>query len=223
VARRAVGAARGYRIAGLLGGLVSSTSVTLGFARASRDDPALGSALAQGVIAACAVMFARTLLASAILRPELARAAFPYLALPAGAGAALALVGRGATAPVSSSLEGPAHPLQFRGSLQMAGLFQLVLFLVSGVRQVWGDAGLIATSALLGLTDVDALTVAMSASVGDGTPVAVAARALGVGALVNTLVKLGLATGIGRGRFRTQAATALALLAAVTGLALTLR
>jgi uncharacterized membrane protein (DUF4010 family) len=91
------------------------------------------------------------------------------------------------------------------------------------VRQVWGDAGLIATSALLGLTDVDALTVAMSASVGDGTPVALAARALGVGALVNTLVKLGLATGIGRGRFRTQAATALALLAAVTGLALTLR
>jgi uncharacterized membrane protein (DUF4010 family) len=221
VARRAVGAALGYPIAGLLGGLVSSTAVTLGFARASRDDPAIGGVLAQGVVAACAVMFVRTLIASAVLRPELARAALPYLVLPAVIGVPLALVGRGTT-PSAAAPEEPAHPLQFRGSLQMAALFQLVLYLVHGAREAWGDAGLIGTSALLGLTDVDAITVATSASVQGGTPAAVAARALAVGALVNTLVKLGLATGIGRGRFRIQAGVSLAVLAAVTGLALVL-
>jgi len=222
VARRAVGAARGYRIAGLLGGLVSSTSVTLGFARASREDPTVGGALAQGVVAACAVMFVRTLVACTVLRPELARAALVYLALPAIGGAALALVGRdGARVPPAP--EGPANPLQFRGALQMAALFQVVLFLVYAVRQVWGDAGLIGTSVILGLTDVDALTVAMSASVRDGTPATVAARALGVGALVNTLVKVALAIGIGRGRFRHQAGAALAILAAISALALALR
>jgi uncharacterized membrane protein (DUF4010 family) len=214
VARRAVGPTHGYRISGLLGGLVSSTSVTLGFARASRDDPALGPALAQGVIAACAVMFVRTLVASAILRPELARAAFPYLAVPAVAGAGLALAGRGTAGGARAAPPaGPAHPLQFRGSLQMAVLFQAVLFLVYGIRQVWGDAGLFGTSAILGLTDVDALTVALSASVGDGTPTRIAARALGLGALVNTLAKLGLTLAIGRGAFRGRAGLPLALLA----------
>ena len=222
VARRAFGATRGSRVAGLLGGLVSSTSVTLGFARASRDQPALRLALAQGVVAACGIMFVRTLVAAAILRPALARAALPYLVLPALAGAGLALRGRGDPPSRSASLAGPAHPLQFRASLQMAALFQVVLFVVHGARQVWGDAGLIGSGAVLGLTDVDALTVAMSASVGDGTPAAVAARALGVGALANTLLKLGLAVGIGRGRFRTHAGTALALLAAAAGLALVL-
>jgi uncharacterized membrane protein (DUF4010 family) len=95
----------------------------------------------------------------------------------------------------------------------MAVLFQAVLFLVYGIRQVWGDAGLFGTSAILGLTDVDALTVALSASVGDGTPTRIAARALGLGALVNTLAKLGLTLAIGRGAFRGRAGLPLALLA----------
>jgi uncharacterized membrane protein (DUF4010 family) len=61
VARRLVGAERGYAVAGLLGGLVSSTQVTLAHARASRDEPALGIALAGGALAASTVLFARTL------------------------------------------------------------------------------------------------------------------------------------------------------------------
>jgi uncharacterized membrane protein (DUF4010 family) len=222
LARRAVGPSRGYRIAGLLGGLMSSTSVTLGFARSSRDDPAIGGPLAQGAVAACAVMFVRILVAAAVLRPELARAALPYLGPPALVGAALALVGR-ETAPTAAPVEDRQNPLQVRASLQMAVLFQAVLFVVYGVRQAWGDAGLIGTSALLGLTDVDALTMAMSASVREGTPATLAARALGLGALVNTLVKLGLAITIGRGRFRIRAGTALAVLAGVTALALAVR
>ncbi len=220
VARRAAGPVRGYRLAGLLGGLVSSTGVTLGFARTSRDAPALGPALAQGVVAACTVMFVRALVAAALLHPALARAAVPYLAIPALAGAGLALAGRGAPVPSGPAPPGPAHPLQVRGALQMAALFQAVLFLVHGVRQVWGDTGLLGTSALLGLTDVDALTVALSASVRDGAPPALAARALGVGALVNTLVKLGLSLGIGRGAFRVRAALPLALLALAAAVAL---
>jgi uncharacterized membrane protein (DUF4010 family) len=49
--------------------------------------------------------------------------------------------------------------------------------------------------------------------VGDGTPTRIAARALGLGALVNTLAKLGLTLGIGRGAFRGRAGLPLALLA----------
>ena len=43
IAQRAIGVSRGYVVAGLLGGMVSSTSVTLGFARQSREPSAPGA------------------------------------------------------------------------------------------------------------------------------------------------------------------------------------
>ena len=212
LARRVVGPKRGYVVAGLLGGLISSTSVTLGFARTSRHEDGNGPALAQGVLAACVVMYARALVTTALLRPALASGVLLYLVPPAAVGAALVLGRRPPESSRHAARGGPANPLQFWSALQMAALFQAVLFAVHAARGVWGDASLIGAGALLGVTDVDALTLAMSASVGEGAPVALAARALAVGALANTLLKLALAVVIGRGRFRAQAGGYLSVL-----------
>ena len=67
LARSAVGPGRGYLVTGLLGGLVSSTSVTLTFARTSRAEPQADRALAFGAVAANAMLFPRVLVATAIL------------------------------------------------------------------------------------------------------------------------------------------------------------
>ncbi|MGH9218058.1 MAG: MgtC/SapB family protein [Vicinamibacterales bacterium] len=55
VAQRATGAA-GYPLTGLLGGLVSSTSVTLTFARLSQSHPAQATPLAAGAVGASTVI-----------------------------------------------------------------------------------------------------------------------------------------------------------------------
>ena len=47
----------------------------------------------------------------------------------------------------------------------MALLFQVVLYAVFHLRQWVGDAGLLASGFVLGLTDVDALTLSMTRSV----------------------------------------------------------
>ena len=44
LARKALGAERGWGVAGFLGGLISSTAVALSFSRRSREDPALSDA-----------------------------------------------------------------------------------------------------------------------------------------------------------------------------------
>ena len=54
-----VGAEHGLGIAGLLGGLVSSTAVTLGFSQRSRQEGEDASALAMGIVLAWTVMFFR--------------------------------------------------------------------------------------------------------------------------------------------------------------------
>ena len=59
------------------------------------------------------------------------------------------------------------NPLQLRSAVEMALLFQVVLFAVYYMREWIGDQGLLASGFVLGLTDVDALTLSMTRSVVD--------------------------------------------------------
>ena len=96
----------------------------------------------------------------------------------------------------------------------MAVLFQIVLFAVHYVRASVGEGGLLASGFVLGLTDVDALTLSMTRSVASGTPIEAAARAITIGIVGNSLMKAGIAVVVGSGRFRWQAGAALAAMAA---------
>jgi hypothetical protein len=70
---------------------------------------------------------------------------------------------------------------------------------------------------VLGLTDVDALTLSMTRLGVSADAVALAARAIAVGILSNTAMKLALTLVLGSARFRLVASSGLALLGAVLG------
>ena len=172
-ARRMFGPGRGYPVAGLLAGLVSSTNATFMFARQSRRDAELSRPLAIGTIAACTVLFPRVLVATLVLNAGVAKAVWPYLIPPFAVGLiGVAVLWRTSPEPAPRQSE-LANPLQFATALQMALTFQVVLFAVTLVRRYFGTGGLLATGALLGLHDVDALTISMSQSSASGVPVAV--------------------------------------------------
>ena len=212
VARRLVGEERGYAVTGALGGVVSSTAVTWGFARESRHDKSLGAAYAAGVIAACTVLFPRVVVVVSLLNQDVAVAVLPYLAAPFVAGAVISVwVGRAHRTSREPAESTPRSPLRLGTALQMAAAFQLVLLLMVIVRRQFGDAGVYTSAALFGATDVDALSVAMTRS-GDAAFAPVAARAIGVGIASNTLLKLGLALVVGRGVFRWRTAFALTVM-----------
>lgn len=101
-------------MASLLGGLISSTAVTLGFARESREHAQPGRALALGVIAACTVLYVRVGILSSVLNPAMSLEVLPYIAGPLAAGVlASALVTRG-MAP--GRIRAPLHkPVAARG------------------------------------------------------------------------------------------------------------
>jgi uncharacterized membrane protein (DUF4010 family) len=223
VARRSVGAARGYPIAGLFGGLISSTNVTLTFARASRPRPTLRAPLAYGVVAACTMSFVRVLAATMVLNLTLAGALLPHLLPPFVLGAAVLLKGLRTTHAPTGALEPPSNPLSIREAVQMAVLFQVVLFGVAWIGDWWGNPGVVLSGIVLGLTDVDALTLSMARGAADGIPIDVAARAVTVGVLTNTVVKLGVAMVLGRAEFRWLAGPTLAAMAAALGISLVLR
>jgi uncharacterized membrane protein (DUF4010 family) len=214
VARRAVGPTRGVVITGLLGGIISSTTVTLQFSRESREKGAPRLALAAGAIGACTIMLLRVTLACAVLNPPLALAVLPYAAAGLLIGVlGLGVVWRTESAGAPRSLSG--SPLEIRTALQMTALFQLVLFLVIGVRTYLGPQALIATSVFVGLTDLDALTLSLARAVAPeygGTSVV---TALVAGIVANTVLKGAVALVVGRGAFRAATVTTLAAMALV--------
>ena len=219
IAQRATGAA-GYPLTGLLGGLVSSTSVTLTFARLSLSHPRQETPLAAGVVAASAVMFARVAVAVTVLNASVLPVLAGYLAAPLiVAVAAMVLAWRS----LRGSHAEPAtlkNPLQLRAAIEMAAIFQVVLYGVYYMRAWIGETGLLASGFVLGLTDVDALTLSMARSVTTGTSIDAASRAIAVGIVANSIMKAGIAFAIGSGRFRWQAGGALLAMAAAGAVSL---
>jgi len=215
IARKTVGVKHGLWLAGALGGLISSTNVTLTFARASREPHAPASALGVGALAANLLLFPRVLGATALLNWPLAVALLPLILPPFALLAIVTAWGVWRTPAGAGGHTESANPLRVGAALQMAMLFQLVLYIVDAAQAWFGQAGLLTSAAALGLTDVDALTVTMARGVGARASLADAARAIGVGILANTVLKGGIAAVVGRGTFRGITAATLALVAAV--------
>lgn len=208
------GAGRGAIVAGLLGGLVSSTNTTLTFSRKSRSESEGHIALALGALAASTVMFARVLVVASALEPKLSLAALPYLAPPLLTGTLLLAVGLRSHQSNHATADPPRNPLEVGAALKMALLFQAVLFALDYVRGAWGETGLVASAAVLGLTDVDALTMSMSKAAATNAPQA--ALALAVGCSANTVFKGGIALVLGQGSYRRWAALGFTILLAAT-------
>jgi uncharacterized membrane protein (DUF4010 family) len=215
VARQIAGAFQGYLVTGILGGLLSSTNVTFTFARMSRGDEKAAGPLALGAVGANAALYPRVLIAAAVLNASVVPCLMPYLLPAALIATIVVLVGARRMPPTEAPGLADGNPLKLGAALQMAVLFQVVLMLVHLAGGIWGNPGLLGSAAVLGLTDVDALTVSMTSGLAGTIPPETAATAIAVGILSNTVLKLGVAAVFGCGRFRTvTGATLLSMIAA---------
>jgi uncharacterized membrane protein (DUF4010 family) len=219
LARRAIGESSGYVVAGLLGGLISSTLVTLNFARESRTEPKAGRALALGVIAACTILPVRMAVLITILNRQIGLASIPYLAVAFAVGLLFVFLGR-KNSNTDSKLVSPKNPLRLLTAIQMVFAFQLALFAFHWIQQTFGSTGVLVSSAIVGLTDVDTLLFMIGKQ--QGLDPHLGATALVIGVIANTVLKLVLAIVIGKGLFRKIAAIGLSLLALSLIVSLTL-
>jgi uncharacterized membrane protein (DUF4010 family) len=208
--------ALGYPVAGMIGGLISSTAVTFSFSRLSRSQQEEGLALGGGVLGACTVLFIRVLAATTALNAALALQLAPYFVLPFAVGALMTAVCVQRAKTTATPELATDNPLQFWMSLQMAALFQVVLYAVYWVGQIGQGRGLLLSGVIIGLTDVDALTISMARGE-HGATLDVAAQALSLGILSNTALKMTIALVLGAGKFRWIASGGLLALGVALG------
>jgi len=196
VAVRLLGARRGLIAGAALGGLVSSTAVTLSFANRTKESPALAPTAAGAIAIAWIVMLARVGVLVAVVDAAL----LPRLALPLGAMTAAALLGLLLVFRRDGASDGPAevkNPFELGSAIKVTLVFALVLLASKAAITYFGDRGLYLASALGGTTDVDAVTVSTAKLARDGLDPLVAVTSIAIAIAVNTIVKTGLAAGVG--------------------------
>lgn len=201
---RWLGPSTGTILTGLFGGLVSSTAITLAFARRSREqatDHADVHLLTAGILVAWTVMFGRILVEVAVVHAPLVAGLMLTCGVMGGVALLVAaLHWRAATQADPGEERAIAelrNPFSLTAAVRFALLFAAVLLLVAAARRYGPSGSLYAVSALAGLTDVDAITLSMAAATRDGQDPAVSAAAILIAALANTLVKGGLVVTLG--------------------------
>jgi uncharacterized membrane protein (DUF4010 family) len=196
IAMRLLGTRAGIILTSLFGGIASSTATTLAFTRRSKESPAMAEHYAMAVVIACSVMLPRVALTVWVLNPEL-----------------------GVT-PVDAPQI--TNPLSLMTAVKFALLYALIGFLVKAALQFdLLHSGLLPLSFVSGLTDMDAIALSMADNVTSLSLTAeLAAKAVVVAAVGNSLLKAGLAISLGAPKLRRDIAIVLGFtaLAGIGGL-----
>ncbi|MDB4998284.1 MAG: hypothetical protein JWM74_5716 [Myxococcaceae bacterium] len=201
VVARTIGSDRGMLVTALIGGLVSSTAVTLTFAGRAKQEPALASLCGVAILAGSTTMFARMLVVVGVVDPALLGGLLIPLGTMTLTGYVLsAVLYRRETKRPSSTAGVPLrNPFELKKAVQFGLLFGFVLFVAKAAQIYIGRDGLLASSALAGVADVDAITLSLTElhRRSDGITVATATTGIALAAIANTIAKAGIAVAVG--------------------------
>ncbi|MEK6809235.1 MAG: MgtC/SapB family protein [Nanoarchaeota archaeon] len=208
---------RGIEITGILGGIASSTAVTLSFAEHSKRQEYLYKALALGVILANGVMLIRVLLEVLLIN----RALFVSLLVPMLS--LIAITGLFSyyfwkrVKRDSEKIE-LKSPFSLKPALKFAGIFTLALALLKLAAIYFPSQGVYLISFLSGLADPNAIALSLSQLAGTSISLDVARDGIILGVLANTLAKGGLAYFYGEKKFMRMILSFFVFLIAVGGI-----
>lgn len=209
---KVLGREHGMGITGLLGGLVSSTAVTLSFSQRSRVESALAPVLALAILLAWTVMFFRVVVEVGVVNLSLAKDLVLGMVFMGAVSLVICYLlwrrGRSkkkaeAESDQKAEVESGSNPFELGEAIKFGGLFAVVIFVSSAAQAYFGDAGLYLAGALAGLTDVDAIALSM-ANLAQHDPAnsGAAARTVVIAVISNTMVKCGIAIWLGSASLR---------------------
>jgi uncharacterized membrane protein (DUF4010 family) len=195
-------------LAAAAGGLVSSTAVTVANARRAAAGEGSARLLAAGVAVATAVSFSRVCVIAAALQPQLLLLIGPPLVAGVVTALGYALViafGLTADGADRQSVKF-RNPFGFWSVIGVAVLLALVIVLGRVVGEAFGATGAIIGAIVVGLADVDSVTVAMSRLTPGTLTAGQAGYAILAAVASDTVSKIAIGAVLGRGWFAVEIA-----------------
>jgi len=216
---KVLGGEHGFIVTGMLGGLVSSTAVTLSFSQRSRRDPAMSNPFVLAIVVAWTIMFIRVIVMVALVNWEMARGVALVLGWVAAAGLVVSLLlWRRSRSHETGVVTAGANPFELGEAIKFGLLFGVVTVAAKAAEAYLGAAGLYLAGAVAGLTDVDAISLSM-ANLARTSPqiLTIAQRAIVIAVISNTLVKCAMAAFMGAPALRRTIIGVTLLLFAAAG------
>ena len=217
LARRAR-ASRSMVLMAACGALVSSTAVTWAYARRLATSPAAAPGLSAGIALASAISIARVCVLVAVLAPR------ALWSLTFILGPAIVLLAGMTWWRLRHATEQQEQPVALGNPLELgAALVLAVIVAISAIASHWalgvfGDAGVAAVLAVIGLADVDAAVIAFAAMPAEAITPDLAGAVLAMPVLLNMVLKAGLVLGVSRSRTHLAAAAPLGAATATIGI-----
>ena len=146
----------GLWLSGLLGGIASSTAVSIAMGNIAKKNGLLAKRAFQATILASSVMYLRILAIIFLLNSGLATGIWWKLVILFCFGLLLAVIIRDKQTEISSNpISTLQNPFEIRPAVIFAFLFIVLSIVTILVKQFFGGSGLLALSAIVGVTDID--------------------------------------------------------------------
>ncbi len=214
-----VGPGKGIWLTGLLGGLASSTALTLNLAGRSRENEDYASDFTLGIVLSWAVMYVRLYLICIFLSGALARPLMAPLLLPVVPALSYALYLK--VKEFRDHRQKSAdftNPFKLLPAIKFGVVFTCVMFVANAARVYLGSGALLACSFLGGAAEMDAVAFSViDMNLKAGLPVRELVLALLFASLANTLTKGILVCVLGAKAMRRPIIPAVVLICIVTG------
>jgi uncharacterized membrane protein (DUF4010 family) len=214
-----VGPGKGIWLTGLLGGLASSTALTLNLAGRSRENEDYASDFTLGIVLSWAVMYVRLYLICIFLSGALARPLMAPLLLPVVPALSYALYLK--VKEFRDHRQKSAdftNPFKLLPAIKFGIVFTCVMFVANAARVYLGSGALLACSFLGGAAEMDAVAFSViDMNLKSGLAVRELVLALLFASLANTLTKGILVCVLGAKAMRRPIIPAVVLICIVTG------
>ena len=188
------GSRKGISLTGIVGGLVSSTAVTMAFSNKSKkENKSLTDSFALAIIIASTIMFLRIMFEILIINKSLLNTLIVPLGLMSLVGFLFSYYYFKVKKKEKRHALELKSPFTLGPALKFGAFFALILLLSKAAQIYLGTKGIYLTSIFSGLADVDAITLSMARLAANGTVTEkVASSAITMAAMSNTLVKGGI-------------------------------
>ena len=157
---RVLGGRTGWALTGLVGGLVSSTAVTLTLSAKARETPALVRPLAAGIVLASMILYARGAVLIGLFDAPTLDYLGPRLLGLFLVGLVFAALELRTKSEAETGRVGLGNPVELTKAFTLGLLFAFILVLGRAAQAQFGSAGLWAAGAVGGLVDVDSVALA---------------------------------------------------------------
>jgi len=194
IATKIVGSDKGIGITAILGGLASSTAVTLSFAGRSKDTKELSISFALGIVTASSIMFIRMILILGLIDTTLAIIIAPIMFAMGSSGLLYSYYLYIKSKKESSKKQSVKlkNPFRLSQGLYFALLYSFILLIVDISKHIWGTSGVTIISFISGLPDVDAISISLAKLTHDTISIKTAITGIFLASIANTLTKGGL-------------------------------